>query len=83
MAGEAARPPVPMDRVIARELEILGSHGMAAHEYPEMLARIADGATAARRLVGRTITLDEAPDALVAMGGPGRGAGMTVILPNG
>jgi D-arabinose 1-dehydrogenase-like Zn-dependent alcohol dehydrogenase len=83
MAGEAARPPVPMDRVIARELEIRGSHGMAAHEYPEMLARIADGVLRPEALVGRTITLDETPDALVAMGGPGRGAGMTLILPNG
>lgn len=83
MAGGAARPPIPMDRVIARELEIRGSHGMAAHEYPEMLALIADGRLRPDVLVGRTIPLDDVPGALVAMGGPATGAGMTVILPNG
>jgi alcohol dehydrogenase len=55
MVGDAATPPIPMDRVLAWELEILGSHGMAAHEYPEMLARVADGRLRPDRLVGRTI----------------------------
>ena len=36
-------PRIPMDRVIANELEILGSHGMQAHRYPEMMAMIAAG----------------------------------------
>jgi alcohol dehydrogenase len=81
MVEDAATPPIPMDRVVGWELEILGSHGMAAHEYPEMLARIADGRLRPDRLVGRTIPLDDAPAALVAMDGPSSGAGMTVILP--
>ena len=37
------RPAVPMERVIARELQVLGSHGMAAHAYPELLGLIAAG----------------------------------------
>ncbi|HEX4898287.1 MAG TPA: zinc-dependent alcohol dehydrogenase family protein, partial [Candidatus Limnocylindrales bacterium] len=41
MVGGDARAPVPMDLVVARELEILGSHGMAAHDYDTMLASIA------------------------------------------
>jgi D-arabinose 1-dehydrogenase-like Zn-dependent alcohol dehydrogenase len=81
MIADAATPPIPMDLVVASELEILGSHGMAAHEYPEMLARVADGRLRPDRLVGRTIPLDAAPDALRAMGGPPAGAGITVILP--
>jgi D-arabinose 1-dehydrogenase-like Zn-dependent alcohol dehydrogenase len=81
MLADAATPPIPMDRVIARELELIGSHGLAAHEYPGMLERIADGRLRPDRLVGRTISLDQAPAALVAMGGPPAGAGMTVILP--
>ena len=41
-------PPVPMSRVIFHELEILGSHGMAAHRYPEMLALVAVRPAASR-----------------------------------
>ena len=32
-----------MNLVIARELEIYGSHGMAARDYPAMLRMVADG----------------------------------------
>ena len=78
MVGDSAIAPVPMDRVIAHELEILGSHGMAAHEYPAMLAAIADGVIDPSILVGRTITLAEAPDALAGMDASVH-PGMTVI----
>lgn len=78
MTGEHAAPPIPMDLVVANELEILGSHGMAAHEYPEMLAAIASGRIDPRLLVGRTISLDEAPAALAGMDGSTH-PGMTVI----
>jgi alcohol dehydrogenase len=64
---------VPMDLVIARELEVLGSHGMAAHAYPALLAL----RLPIDRLVTRAIGLDEAPDALVAP----PGGGITVIEP--
>ena len=37
MLGDAARAPLPWDLVVARELEIYGSHGMAAADYPAML----------------------------------------------
>jgi alcohol dehydrogenase len=59
----------------------MGSHGMAAHAYPEMLARVADGRLQPDRLVGRTVPLDAVPAALAAMGAPAAGAGMTVIVP--
>lgn len=78
MLGDQAIAEVPMDLVVARELEILGSHGMAAHEYPEMLAKIASGSIQPQLLVGRTIGLDETPSALAAMGG-GAQPGMTVV----
>jgi D-arabinose 1-dehydrogenase-like Zn-dependent alcohol dehydrogenase len=73
-------PAVPMDRVIAYELEILGSHGMQAHEYPAMLAAIESGRLEPGRLVSRCISLAEAGEALVAMETYG-GAGVTVIVP--
>jgi alcohol dehydrogenase len=79
LLGGAATPPLPMDRVVAWELELYGSHGMAAHEYPAMLAMIEDGTLQPGRLVGQVIGLDEAGPALAAMGRPGGSAGMTVV----
>src|SRR5690606_4998081 len=35
------RATVPMHVVIAQELQVLGSHGMPAHDYPRLLADIA------------------------------------------
>ncbi|WP_406302154.1 zinc-dependent alcohol dehydrogenase family protein [Streptomyces sp. NBC_00885] len=73
---------LPMDRVVPLELEILGSHGMAAHAYPELMAMVASGSLRPDLLVTRTIGLAEAPAALAALGG-GSGTGVTVIVPRG
>ena len=61
------RPALPMDRVIAYELELLGSHGMPAHAFPEMLALIEAGTLRPDALVTDNLTLDEAPAALMSM----------------
>ncbi len=79
LLGPQSRPPIPMDLVIARELEILGSHGMAAHEYPPMLALISERRLRPDRLIGKEISLDEAPAALTSMDQESPTAGMTVI----
>lgn len=79
LLGPASTPPLPMDRVVAQELEIYGSHGMAAHEYDAMLALVADGTLRPDLLVGEVIPLEEAGAALAAMDRPATAAGMTVI----
>jgi alcohol dehydrogenase len=71
--------PLPMDLVIARELEIYGSHGMAARDYPAMLRMVADGTLRPGLLVGEVIGLGQVGRALAAMDEPGSGAGMTVV----
>lgn len=78
LLGADASTPLPMDRVIAHELEVYGSHGMAATDYPEMLALIAGGRLDPAALVTREITLDEAGAALAAMDHPGP-PGLTVV----
>ncbi|MEU2391169.1 zinc-dependent alcohol dehydrogenase family protein [Streptomyces sp. NPDC007369] len=71
---------LPMERVIGWELEILGSHGMAAHAYPPMMELVRTGTLRPDLLVTSTIPLDAAPAALAAMGSaPGRG--VTIIRP--
>ena len=74
--------PVRLDAspLIAGELQWLGSHGMAAHEYPALLAEVGSGALRPGDLVTRVIGLDEVAAALAAMSAGGA-AGMTVIEP--
>jgi len=70
--------PLPMDLVIARELEIYGSHGLAARDYPPMMAMVADGTLRPGLLVGDVIGLADVGRALAAMDGLAE-AGMTVV----
>ncbi|HWH01564.1 MAG TPA: alcohol dehydrogenase catalytic domain-containing protein [Pilimelia sp.] len=79
LVGPEAGPPVDMSAVLARELEIVGSHGMAAHAYPHLLAEIDAGRLAPGRLVTATIGLDGAARALTGMAQE-RGPGTTVIV---
>lgn len=73
-------PRLPMHLVIARELEVLGAHGMPAHAYPEMLAEVAAGRLDPASLVAREIGLEEVPDALPHMADePARG--VTLVRP--
>jgi alcohol dehydrogenase len=67
MLGEHSRPQIPMAKVIAHELEILGSHGMQAFRYEAMLDMIEAGRLYPEKLIGKEIALDEAPAALMAM----------------
>jgi D-arabinose 1-dehydrogenase-like Zn-dependent alcohol dehydrogenase len=78
LLGPAAAPSVPMDLVIARELEIYGSHGMAARDYPAMMSMVADGALRPGSAIGQVIGLDGVSHALAAMDQPGSGNGMTI-----
>jgi alcohol dehydrogenase len=67
MTGNHKHPQVPMDRVLADELEIIGSHGMQAFRYGEMLEMIATGKLQPERLIDRTISLEDVVTALPAM----------------
>ncbi|OAH12141.1 zinc-dependent alcohol dehydrogenase family protein [Streptomyces jeddahensis] len=80
LPSAAGDPVVPMSRVIALELELLGSHGMPAHAYAPMLELVRAGAVRPDLLVTSTIPLSEAPAALAAMGAA-PGAGVTVVEP--
>jgi len=71
--------PVAMGPVVARELEILGSHGLAAAGYPPMMELLASGALDPGRLVGHVISLDEAGRALAELGSRGRAPGLHVV----
>lgn len=67
MTGNHEQPKIPMAKVIANELEILGSHGMQAYKYPEMLEMIKHGKLNPHMLIEKTINLEEATIALPNM----------------
>jgi alcohol dehydrogenase len=74
---------MPMARVIGWELDLLGSHGMAARDYPEMLDMVASGALNPSILITREIGLSEGAIALAQMGNINQTgmSGITVIKP--
>lgn len=78
MAGEYKDPKIPMGNVIADELELLGSHGMQAHKYPEMLEMIRLGKLAPQHLIEKHVSLEQAVDLLPKMD-QYKGNGITVI----
>jgi alcohol dehydrogenase len=80
LPGVEGHPRVPMERAIAWELDLLGSHGMAASDYPEMMALVAEGRLRPDLLLERTVDLDTAA-ALLPTFDTATVAGLTIIDP--
>jgi D-arabinose 1-dehydrogenase-like Zn-dependent alcohol dehydrogenase len=74
----ADEPRFPMPTVIARELEVMGSHGMAATDYANLLALVEAGSLRPEAIVTRRIGLDEVPSAMEQMN-RGELPGVTLI----
>jgi D-arabinose 1-dehydrogenase-like Zn-dependent alcohol dehydrogenase len=75
----AEDPRLPLGEVIGRELAVLGSHGMPASDYLELMKLVVDGRLRPQDLISVRIPLSEAPAALAAMSAPGPAAGVTLI----
>lgn len=75
-------PPFPLGVVIARELDVLGSHGMAAADYAELLGWVEHGRLDLGALLAprAPLTLEEAGAALAGLG-ESPSAGVLVIDP--
>jgi alcohol dehydrogenase len=67
MLGTNATAPLPWDRVVAHELTVVGSHGMAAADYPELLRLVDMGALQPAQLVARVVDLTQAGAELMAL----------------
>jgi alcohol dehydrogenase len=67
MTGDHKQPKVPMDLILANELEILGSHGMQGYKYPEIFDMIREGKLHPELLIGGTLSLKESTIALPKM----------------
>lgn len=78
LLAEDAAPAIPMESVIMGEVEIMGSRGMPASDYPRVFELIDSGGIDPGRLVTGTVTLDDASGVLERMG-DFTGVGVTVI----
>ena len=78
LEAEDKNSAVPINLVIANELEIIGSHGMQAYKYPEMLEMIRQGKLQPQKLIGKTVSLEESCDELMNMN-DFKGTGVIVI----
>jgi len=67
-----------MDQVVAKELNIIGSHGMQAHRYPQIFEMIAAGKLHPELLVRNKVSLLEASTFLTKMD-EFKDTGVTVI----
>jgi alcohol dehydrogenase len=65
--GEQQRPQVPMAVVAGKELELVGSHGFAADDLPELLQLVASGVLDPSKLVERQVSLQEGAQAIQDM----------------
>lgn len=78
LAGDDYLPQIPMHLVVANELEIIGSHGMQAHAYPEMMEMIRGEKLQPAKLIGKLISLEEGAALLPEMN-EFQGIGVQVI----
>lgn len=78
MLADQSRPPIPMDLVVARELELYGSHGIQAHRYDVLLGMVASGRLHPELLVTDRYDLEQGVDFLQRMN-EFPGAGIRVI----
>lgn len=67
LEGDFAQVKVPMDLVVANELELKGSHGMQAHRYDEMFDFVNQKNIDLSALVSEVVDLKSGIDRLVTM----------------
>ncbi len=67
LVGEHCDTVLPMNKVVANELEIYGSHGIQAHRYEAIFNLISSKNLNLRGLIGRTVSLEEGVDVLMQM----------------
>lgn len=80
LVGEPAPPAVPMGRVIANELQLFGSHGIAARSYPDVFDLIERKKIPLDRILGPRLRLEDVPAELPRFGQFG-GLGIALVDP--
>jgi D-arabinose 1-dehydrogenase-like Zn-dependent alcohol dehydrogenase len=58
---------IPTDLIVAKELQILGSHGMPRPRYAELIAMVAAGRVRPDLLIGQRLPIEDVTDVLESM----------------
>jgi len=77
-AAEQGMVALPIDVIVFRELQLIGSMGMQAPRFPAMLAMVEAKKVAPGKLVARTVGLEEVTGVVESMGSYGT-TGVTVL----
>jgi alcohol dehydrogenase len=80
LVGEGADPAVPMGRVIGAELQLFGSHGIAARSYPQVFDLIERKQIPLDRILGPRLGLRDVPVELPRIG-QFNGLGIALVDP--
>jgi D-arabinose 1-dehydrogenase-like Zn-dependent alcohol dehydrogenase len=80
MIGEAGETTLPMGKVIANELVLLGSHGIAARSYGDVFELISSRRIPLGQILGPRLALGDVPAQLEGMGGFA-GLGIALVDP--
>jgi alcohol dehydrogenase len=80
LVGEKDPPAVPMSRVIGYELQLFGSHGIAARAYPEVFDLIDRKMIPLDRILGPRLRLEDVPVELPRIG-QFQGLGIALVDP--
>jgi alcohol dehydrogenase len=67
MAGADYQPSIPMEKVIAEELHIVGSHGFQAAHFSELFDLVLSDKIDLKMLIGKKISLEKVPSELENM----------------
>lgn len=59
--------PIPMNLLVAKELSLIGSHGLPFHRFPELLKLVKHGKIRPGEMVTRTVSLDDAGAVLMQL----------------
>ncbi|WP_338448487.1 zinc-dependent alcohol dehydrogenase family protein [Niallia oryzisoli] len=65
---EKGKIELPIDLIVVKELELIGSANMPVSRFPDMMRMVESGMLQPEKMITRTVGLEEAADILVDMG---------------
>ena len=65
---EKGKVELPIDLIVVKELELIGSANMPVSRFPDMMRMVESGMLQPEKMITKTVGLEEAADILINMG---------------